>query len=103
MFAALWVSPAYAFSNPVFQQAPSTSQPVTGSVPIKVESDADSILGLGLEKGSIEVTVSGPGAPGSLGKRECSVYTATWNVNPDYNGSYEIKATATSSNANAAP
>jgi hypothetical protein len=105
VFAALWVSPAYAMTSPVFHQPPSTSQPVNGGVPIKVESEPDSlpILGLGLEKVTIEVAVSGPGAPGSLGKREGSVFTATWNVNPDYNGTYDIKATATSSNSNAAP
>lgn len=105
MIAALWVTPAYAFSSPVFHQAPSTSQPVNGAVPIKVEAEPDSlpILGLGLEKVTIEVAVTGPGAPGSLGKREGSVFTGTWNVNPDYNGTYEIKATATSSNSNASP
>lgn len=103
MVAVLWVSPAYAYSTPVFQQAPSTSQPVNGGVPIKVESKADSLLGIGLEKVAIEVSVSGPGAPGSLGKREGEIYTATWNVDPDYNGAYEIKATATSSSSDAAP
>lgn len=103
MFAVLWAAPAYAFSTPVFQQAPSTSEPVKGSVPIKVESRPDSLLGIGLEKVSIEVSVTGPGAPGSLGKREGSVYTATWNVDPDYNGTYDIKATATSTSSDATP
>lgn len=105
MFAVLWVTPAYAFSTPVFHDPPSTSAPVKGSVPIKVESRPDSlpILGLGLERVTIEVIVSGPGAPGQLGKREGSVFTGTWNVSPDYNGTYEIKAIATSSNSNASP
>ena len=105
LFAVLLASPAYAFSTPVFHDPPSTSVPVKGSVPIKVESQPDSVpvLGLGLEKVTIEVIVSGPGAPGSLGEREGSVFTATWNVHPGYNGTYDIKAIATSSNSNAAP
>ncbi len=106
MLAALWASPAYAFTSPAFQApSPASGATVNGPVQLKVESKPDSLplLGLGLEKVSIEVVVSGPGAPGSLGKREGSVYTGTWNVDPDYNGTYDIKATATSTDANEAP
>lgn len=106
MLAVLWVAPAHAFSAPAFvAPSPSAASTVNGAVGIKVEAKPDSlpILGIGLEKVFIEVTVSGPGAPGSLGKREGSPYSATWNVDPNYNGTYEIKAIATSSNSNADP
>lgn len=100
VLAALWVTPAYAMSSPVFKQGPAGGSTVPRSVQLQVESTAETLLVIGLEKVFIEVTVSGPGAPGSLGKREGETYSATWNVDPDYNGTYEIRATASSSNAN---
>lgn len=107
MLAALWATPAWAVSTPVFQKGPEPGQVAKGSVEIQVKSDPSSIpiLGLGLERVSIEVKITPrSGTAGeaiNFGKKEGSVYTATWNAGgAPYNGAFDITAIAHSSAAN---
>lgn len=102
LMAALWATPAFAQSTPEFLQAPAGGKVATGSQVIRVQSEPSSIpiLGIGLEKVTIEVSVrprSGTGGgPIPLGKQEGSIFEATWNAGgAEYNGAYDIVAVAT--------
>lgn len=102
--AALWASPAYAMSDPVFLEAPGSGEVAEGSETIKVEAKPASVLGLGLEEVTIKVTVSPRsgtgGGPVSLGEQKGGLFEGTWNAGAaPYNGAYDIQATASSSSS----
>jgi hypothetical protein len=100
LLAALWATPAFAQSTPVFQQAPAGGKVATGSQLIRVHSEPANLLGIGLERVFIKVSVrprSGTGGGAiNFAEKEGSVYEVSWNAGgAEYNGAYDIVAVAT--------
>lgn len=100
LLAALWATPAFAQSTPEFLEAPAGGKVATGSQLIKVHSEPANVLGIGLERVFIKVSVrprAGTGGSAiNFPEKEGSVYEVNWNAGgAEYNGAYDIVAVAT--------
>jgi hypothetical protein len=102
VLAAMWATPAFAQSTPEFLQAPAGGKAAAGSQLIKVKSEPSNLLGIGLERIFIKVSVrprAGTGGSAiNFPEKEGSVYEVNWNAGgAEYNGAYDIVAVAATS------